>query len=67
MTQRIGNKMMTVVLDRAAAELNQTGTLSADTAKTVRIGVKTQTVKLQETQSNSGLPSDDEIRRLTGA
>ncbi|WP_218080678.1 vWA domain-containing protein [Anthocerotibacter panamensis] len=63
MTQRLGNKAMTLALDRAAHELNQTGTLSSNTAKTVRIGVKTQTIKLAQTT----LPDDTEIRRLTGA
>jgi Ca-activated chloride channel family protein len=63
MTQRLGNRAMTVALDRAASELNQTGGLSSDTAKTVRIGVKTQTVKLNQEK----LPADAEIRRLTGA
>ncbi len=65
MTQRLGNRSMTMALDRAASELKQTGTLSADTTKTVRIGAKTQTIKLQESGQN--LPTDAEIRRLTGA
>jgi len=63
MTQRLGNQALTQALDRAAQELKQTGELSADTTKTMRMGVKTQTLRLTE----HNVPSDDEIRRLTGA
>ncbi|WP_287128880.1 VWA domain-containing protein [Candidatus Cyanaurora vandensis] len=65
MTQRLGNTTLTLALDRAALELKQTGTLSPDTTKTVRIGVKTQTLKLGSSGAN--LPAEAEIRRLTGA
>jgi Ca-activated chloride channel homolog len=70
MTVRLGNSAMTQVLDRAQSELQSGHGLSADTAKTVKLGTKTQTIKVGAdggASSNSGLPSDEEIRRLTGA
>ena len=62
MTQRLGNNNMTQALDRALEELNTSKTISLGTAKTLRIGAKTQTI-----QSGQNLPSDEEIRRITGA
>ncbi|MBB6098648.1 Ca-activated chloride channel family protein [Deinobacterium chartae] len=63
MTQRLGNGAMTVALDRAINELEGGQSMSAATAKTLKIGAKTQTLRSGE----GSLPSDDEIRRLTGA
>lgn len=63
MTQRLGNGAMTQVLDRAIGELGSGKTISLGTAKTLRLGAKTQTLK----SSESGLPSDEEIRKMTGA
>ena len=44
--------------------------ISAGTAKTIKMGAKTQTIKVggpQDSGSGGGLPSDEEIRKLTGA
>jgi len=68
MTQRLGNRGMTVALGRAEEELRDSGTISAGTRKTIKIGARTQTMKVggpDETPQN--VPSQDEIRRITGA
>lgn len=66
MTVRLGNTAMTQALDQAKAELESSKTIQAGTAKTIKMGAKTQTIKVGEDQG-SGLPSDEEIRRITGA
>ncbi|HWG85166.1 MAG TPA: VWA domain-containing protein [Deinococcales bacterium] len=65
MTVRLGNTAMTVALDQAKAELDQNRTIAAGTAKTIKMGAKTQTVKIGG--DSPSLPSDEEIRRITGA
>jgi Ca-activated chloride channel homolog len=63
MTVRLGNSAMTQALDSAIGELSGSKTISLGTAKTLRLGSKTQTL-----QGNDGsIPSDEEIRRITGA
>lgn len=66
MTVRLGNTAMTVALDRARSELDRNRTIAAGTAKTIKMGAKTQTMKVGAAEAG-GLPSDDEIRRITGA
>lgn len=66
MTVRLGNTAMTVALDQARDELDRNRTIAAGTAKTIKMGAKTQTLKVGSTDA-TGLPSDDEIRRITGA
>jgi len=63
MTQRLGNGAMTQALDRALGELSTSKTISLGTAKTLKIGAKTQTIKV----GSSDLPSDEDIRKMTGA
>lgn len=63
MTQRLSNGAMTVALDRAIQELDSSKTLSLGTAKTLKLGAKTQTIRA----SGADLPNDDDIRKLTGA
>jgi Ca-activated chloride channel homolog len=62
---------MTVALDQAKSELEQTKGISSGTAKTIKMGAKTQTIKVGGPNVASGnagsLPSDEEIRKLTGA
>jgi Ca-activated chloride channel homolog len=65
MTVRLGNGVMTKALDQAIGELGSGKTLSVTTAKTLKIGAKTQT--LHAGGGSSDLPSPDEIRRMTGA
>jgi Ca-activated chloride channel homolog len=68
MTVRLGNAAMTQVLDQAKSELDSGKGISAGTAKTIKMGAKTQTIKVGGgSSSQSGLPSDEEIRKLTGA
>jgi Ca-activated chloride channel homolog len=70
MTVKLGNAAMTQVLDQAKSELETGKGISAGTAKTIKMGAKTQTIKVggpQDTASGGGLPSDEEIRKLTGA
>ncbi len=67
MTQRIGNSAMTRMLGSALDELNKTGTISANTRKTVALGVRTKTVKTGSTSLLDNVPSDEDIRKLTGA
>jgi Ca-activated chloride channel homolog len=68
MTQRLGNRGMTVALGKAEEELRSGGTIAISTRKTIKLGARTQTMKVgpnDETPQN--IPSQDEIRRLTGA
>jgi Ca-activated chloride channel homolog len=77
MTVRLGNNAMTVALDQAKSELEQNKTIQAGTAKTIKMGAKTQTIKIGGGSPTPGvqtagdgtanLPSDEEIRRITGA
>jgi Ca-activated chloride channel family protein len=68
MTQRLGNRGMTIALGKAEEELRSNGTISAGTRKTIKLGARTQTMKVgspDETPQN--VPSQEDIRRLTGA
>jgi len=67
MTQRIGNPAMTRILENALNELNQSGTISVGTRKTVALGGRTKTVKTGATVPLEGLPSNEDIRKMTGA
>ncbi|MDX2004231.1 MAG: VWA domain-containing protein, partial [Meiothermus sp.] len=69
MTVKLGNSAMTQALDRAVGELKSSKTLSIGTAKTIKIGAKTQVLKQGPEAAPGGgdLPSDEEIRKITGA
>ena len=68
MTQRLGNRGMTVALGKAEEELKSTGTIAVGTAKTIKLGARTQMMKAAgPDQAPDALPSEEEIRRLTGA
>ena len=67
MTRRLGNAGMTQMLENALDELNKTGTISPGTRKTVALGGKTKTIKTGGTQALEGIPSEEEIRKVTGA
>jgi Ca-activated chloride channel homolog len=64
MTVRIGNDAMTTSLENAQTELRKTRRLSSDMRKTVKMGSKGKTVKM-ESGSNNEL-SDEKIREMTG-
>lgn len=63
MTVRLGNGAMTRALDQAIGELKDGKTVALGTAKTLKIGAKTQTLRAE----SGGVPSDEEIRKMTGA
>jgi Ca-activated chloride channel family protein len=65
MTRRLENAGMTKMLQNALEELNKTGTISAETRKTVTLGGRTKTVKTGAARPSADL-SDAEIRKLTG-
>lgn len=69
MTVRLGNAAMTRALDQAAGELRSNKTISIGTAKTIKIGAKTQVIRQEAGEEPGGgdLPSDEEIRKITGA
>ena len=68
MTQRLGNRGMTVALGKAEEELRSSGTISIGTRKTIKLGSRTQTMKVGPGEdAPQDLPSQEEIRRLTGA
>lgn len=67
MTQKVGNAGMTQVLEHALDELNKTGTISVGTRKTLSVGGRTKTVKPGGTTAMDGVPSEEQIRKLTGA
>lgn len=68
MTQRLGNQGMTVALGKAEEELKSTGTIAIGTQKTIKLGARTQTMKSAgPDQSPDVLPTEEEIKRLTGA
>jgi Ca-activated chloride channel homolog len=66
MTKRLNNPAMTKVLENALGELQRDGTISDGTRKTVVLGGKTKTIKAGAGPADEGLPSEDEIRRLSG-
>lgn len=66
MTKRLGNSAVTKMLENALSELDATGAISAETRKTVSLGGRTRTVMTGGTKQADDLPSDDEIRKLTG-
>jgi Ca-activated chloride channel family protein len=68
MTQRLGNRGMTVALGKAEDELRSRGTIAIGTRKTIKLGARTQTMKVGPGDDlPQNVPSQDEIRRLTGA
>lgn len=68
MTQRLGNRGMTVALGRAEEELRDSGTISEGTRKTIKLGARTHTMKVgAPDQTPQNVPSQEDIRRLTGA
>ena len=67
LTKRIGNPAVTRLLQDSLDELEDRGTLSSGTRKTIALGTRTQTIKTQSADALSGVPDEDEIRRLTGA
>jgi Ca-activated chloride channel family protein len=59
---------MTVALGKAEDELRSRGTIAIGTRKTIKLGARTQTMKVGPGDDlPRNIPSQDEIRRLTGA
>lgn len=66
LTQRLNNQGATRLLHSALEELNRTGTISANTVRTLRAGSRTMTVKSGKTSPLETGLSNEEIRRRTG-
>lgn len=66
MTKRLQNAAMTRVLENALSELNSSGAISSGTRKTIVLGGKTKTMKAGDAGTLEGVPSEEEIRRLSG-
>ena len=64
MTVRLGNQDMADSLEQAQDELRKTRKLSPGTKKTVKLGSKGKTVRMNSDVND--LPSEEEIRRATG-
>jgi Ca-activated chloride channel homolog len=64
MTVRLGNQDMADSLGQAQDELRKTRKLSPGMSKTVKLGSKGKTVRINSDVND--LPSDEEIRRATG-
>jgi Ca-activated chloride channel family protein len=59
---------MTVALGQAEDELRSRGTISIGTRKTIKLGARTQTMKVGPADGTpENVPSEEEIRRMTGA
>ena len=67
MTQRMGNTAVAQMLETALDELDRTGSISPATSKTVSLNGRTRTMKTGSAQALENVPSEEEIRRLTGA
>jgi len=68
MTQRLGNAGMTLALGQAVDELRGNGTIKIGTVKTIKVGARTQTMKAAGPDAMpDNIPSEEEIRKLTGA
>lgn len=65
MTKRMGNQELTESLDGAQEELRKTRTISSGTRKTVKMGAKGKTVKMNSDDVNNEL-TEDKIRDITG-
>jgi Ca-activated chloride channel family protein len=62
LTIKLKNENLTAMLDRAIEELRIKRYIGSGTAKTLKIGIKTQLLD----HSKPNLPSDDDIRKATG-
>ena len=67
LTRRIGNPQVTRILQSSLDELDERGQLSSGTRKTIALETRTRTIKTQSADALTGVPDDNEIRRLTGA
>lgn len=67
MTQRVGNGEVTRIIEASLHELDQTGTISPGTRKTVALSGRTRTVKTRGPAASDNIPPEEEIRKLTGA
>jgi Ca-activated chloride channel homolog len=67
MTRRLGNVGMTMALGKAEDELRDGKTLSIGTRKTIKLGSRTQTMKVGSSDAPENIPTNEEIRQMTGA
>ncbi len=66
LTRRSGNAGVTKMLQDALDEFDQTGAISPATRKTIALSGRTQTVKTKAVGQSDDVPSDENIRRMTG-
>jgi Ca-activated chloride channel homolog len=68
MTQRLGNRNLTQAIGQAQDELASNGTIQIGTRKTIKLGARSNTVKAAgPDQLPDALPTEEEIKRITGA
>jgi Ca-activated chloride channel family protein len=59
---------MTMALGQAEDELKSGGTIRLGTVKTIKLGARTHTMKVgSPDELGDEIPSEEEIRKLTGA
>ncbi|MBW3635686.1 MAG: VWA domain-containing protein [Armatimonadetes bacterium] len=66
-TRRVGNVHVTRLLQQSLDELGEKGQLSSSMRKTIALETRTRTIKTRGADALADLPSEDDIRRLTGA
>lgn len=66
LTRRSGNVGVTKMLQDALDEFDTTGAISPATRKTIALSGRTQTIKTKAVGQSDDLPSDENIRRMTG-
>lgn len=66
LTQRSGNAEVTKMLQDALDEFDQTGAISPSTRKTITLSGRTRTIKTQAVGQSDDVPSEENIRRMTG-
>jgi len=67
LTRRLGNASVTMMIETALDELDSEGAISPGTRRTVAIGGRTQSVRVNDTRKLQNSLSEEEIRRVTGA
>jgi Ca-activated chloride channel family protein len=67
LTQRVGNPAVTRMIQDALDEFDKTGAISSGMRKTIALGGRTRTIKTSRADALEGLPSEEQIRKMTGA
>ncbi len=67
LTRRLGNTSVTMMIETALDELDSSGSISPGTRRTVALGGRTQSVRVNDTRKLHNTLSEEEIRRVSGA